>query len=271
MFFWSTECIKKVQISQHLRGLLIFLPDPFHPHQKRTIILTSNNIRLVLSISQNVSKSHNVKTCWPEKKSFKANVNLNLHELESHRDPGKASEMITGLVAILPGHDMGRTRCQTTGLPETPSLNSNRIHTWRPINSVPWIPAWCQQLGPIWLSRAPLPPQSPGEGDILGDDALLAGDRVPHAGSTQRVHALHNDKWGFLQRYDAQVVILLLFRLRTHSGPHVVLHLQGLVFPLPYLHRSKGKTQKPLAETGWPLLASPSQLLNKGQRCWLCP
>lgn len=48
---------------QHLRGLLISLPDPFHPRQKRTIILTSNNIRLVLSISQNVSKSHNVKTC----------------------------------------------------------------------------------------------------------------------------------------------------------------------------------------------------------------
>ena len=132
-------------------------------------------------------------------------------------------------------------------------------------------PSLVPRAGASLTVPGPLPPQSPREGDILRDDALLAGDRVPHAGSTQRVHALHNDKWGFLQCYDAQVVILLFFRLRAHSGPHVVLHLQGLVFPLPYLHRDKGKTQKPPVETGWPLLASPSQLLNKGQRCWLCP
>lgn len=30
-----------------------------------------------------------------KKTSFKANVNLNLYELESHGNPGKASEMIT--------------------------------------------------------------------------------------------------------------------------------------------------------------------------------
>ena len=98
-----------------------------------------------------------------KKTSFKANVNLNLHELESHGDPGKASEMITGLVPILLGHDLDRTRCQTTGLPETPSLNSNRIQTWRPIDSVPRIPAWCQGLGPIWLSQAHSLPRAPGK------------------------------------------------------------------------------------------------------------
>lgn len=50
------------------------------------------------------------------------------------------------------------------------------------------------------------------------------------------------------------MVILLFFCLRTHSGPHVVLHLQGLVFPLAHLHRGKQETQKPLARD----LSSPS-------------
>lgn len=122
-----------------------------------------------------------------------------------------------------------------------------------------------------WVkSDCPMPPRATGEGAVLRDYALLAGDRVPHAGSTQRVHTFHNDKRGLLQRDDAQVVVLLLFCLRTHSGPHVVLHLQGLVFPLPHLHRDQQQTQKPLVETEQPLLVSPGKLLNQGQRCWLC-
>lgn len=92
-------------------------------------------------------------------------------------------------------------------------------------------------------------PEATGEGVILSDYAFLARDCIPHAGSTQRVHTFHNDKRGLFQRYNAQVVILLFFCLRTHSGPHVVLHLQGLVFPLPHLHKDKQKTQKTLSET----------------------
>lgn len=74
-------------------------------------------------------------------------------------------------------------------------------------------------------------------GVILRDDALLAWDCIPHAGSTERVHAFHNDKWRLLQGDNAQMVILLLLSLRTHPRPHIILHLQGLVLPFPHLRR----------------------------------
>lgn len=92
------------------------------------------------------------------------------------------------------------------------------------------------------------------EGAILRDYAFLTGDRVPHAGATQRVHTFHDDKRGLLQRYNTQMVILLLLCLRTHSGPHVVLHLQGLVFPLPHLHRDKQDSETSVRDSA----ASPS-------------
>lgn len=74
-------------------------------------------------------------------------------------------------------------------------------------------------------------------GVILRDDALLARDCIPHAGPTERVHTFHNDKRCLLQGNDAQMVIFLFFSLWTHSRPHVVFHLQGLVFPFSHLHR----------------------------------
>lgn len=103
------------------------------------------------------------------------------------------------------------------------------------------------------------------EAAVLRDDTLLAGDGVPHAGSAQRVHALYNDKWCFLQSHNTQVVILLLFSLWTHPGPHVVLHLQGFVFPLPHLHKDKEKTQKPHSTTQWPRL-SASETSQEGKQ-----
>lgn len=82
-------------------------------------------------------------------------------------------------------------------------------------------------------------------GFLLRDDALLAGDCIPHAGSTERVHTFHNHERRLLQGHDAQMVILLLFGLRTHSRPHIIFHLQGLVFPFPHLHRDEKRTQPP--------------------------
>lgn len=179
------------------------------------------------------------------------NTNANLHLLNFRSwllRSGKAKDTLAELAVVLPGHDLDRPRHHTTGLLVIPRLSSN----WQ-LNTVPNSfyasspsPGRCWQLYEIGLSHAT---RSTGEGAILRDYAFLAGDCVPHAGSTQRVHAFHNDKGGLLQGHNAQMVILLFFCLRTHSGPHVVLHLQRLVFPLPHLHRGKQKTQKPLAET----------------------
>lgn len=136
--------------------------------------------------------------------------------------------------------------------------------TWCCIHPMPQGPG--QPGADSWVkSDCPMSPRAMEEGAILRDYAFLTGDCVPHAGATQRVHTFHDDKRGLLQRYNTQMVILLLLRLRTHSGPHVVLHLQGLVFPLSHLHRDKQKTQKPVSETQQLLLASPRKLWNKGQ------
>lgn len=137
--------------------------------------------------------------------------------------------------------------------------------TWCPFCPMLQVPG--QPGAQSWVkSDHSMPPKATGKGVILSDYAFLTGDCIPHAGSTQRVHTFHNDKRGLFQSHDAQMVILLFFRLRTHSGPHVVLHLQGLVFPLPNLHRDKQNTQKPLLETKQPFLASPRKLLTKGQQ-----
>lgn len=118
----------------------------------------------------------------------------------------------------------------------TPCLNSNQQWNMKPnLFSGPTAARW-SELGSLYPS---LTVEAISGDDILRDNALLARDCVPHAGPTQRVHALHNDKWCLLQGNNAQVVILLLFCLRTHTGPYIVLHLEWLVFPLAHLSANK--------------------------------
>lgn len=60
---------------------------------------------------------------------------------------------------------------------------------------------------------------------------------VPHAGPTERVHILHNDKWCLLQSHNGKVVLpLLCFRVQLKARPYVVPHRQRASLPLANLH-----------------------------------
>lgn len=120
-----------------------------------------------------------------------------------------------------------------------------------------------QQRAHVTLPQATYNPPSKETSFILRDDALLAGDCVPHAGSTERVHTFHNDKWCLLQGHNAQMVILLLFGLRTHSRPHIIFHLQGLVFPFPHLHRDEQRSQPPQSTVSYLLQSSLNCLRSR--------
>lgn len=73
-------------------------------------------------------------------------------------------------------------------------------------------------------------------------ELLAARHSVPHAGSAQRVHVLHDDKRSLLQSYDGQVVLALLrSRVQVEARPHVVPHRQRTSLPLADLCERTGR------------------------------
>lgn len=65
---------------------------------------------------------------------------------------------------------------------------------------------------------------------------------VPHAGPTERVHVLHNDKRCLLQSHNRQVVLLLLCSSeQLKVRPYVVPHRQRASLPLANLQRTGGR------------------------------
>lgn len=74
-------------------------------------------------------------------------------------------------------------------------------------------------------------------------ELFAAGYGVPHAGATERVHILHDDKRRLLQRYDGQVVVPLLCpTVKLKARPNMVPHCQRTSLPLANLQESEGKT-----------------------------
>lgn len=136
------------------------------------------------------------------------------------------------------------------------------------------------------------------QGCILSDNSLLARDRVPHAGATQGIHVLHDDKGSLFQGHNAQVIILTFLRVRVQlkAWPHVIFHLQLLFLPFPHLQRHKAQNTdwelchpfaSPTAAAGlakrttllYPKDISGEKALTKGiqtrgsaeqERCWSC-
>lgn len=73
--------------------------------------------------------------------------------------------------------------------------------------------------------------------DSLDFDELPTRHRVPHTRLSQGVDVFHDDKGGFLEGDDAQMVVVrLTVRKGLVPGPYGVPQAQGLVLPLAYLH-----------------------------------
>lgn len=71
-------------------------------------------------------------------------------------------------------------------------------------------------------------------------DMLPAGHRVPHAGTSEPLYILHDNKRFLLQSDDGQVVVVQLSVTEgVETWPHWVLQCQAAVVQFPHLDGRK--------------------------------